>query len=191
MFKIKSKNKNGRGIIQILANGSLGSLGIVLYHFTNFDLFYVVGLISIAGCLIDSVSSDIGSLSKHNPVNIIGFKKMEDKLSGGISLLGSVAALIVSITLAIYITLIKSYDIIYFIIILLLIYSQTIIDSIFGSLLQVKYKCGVCGIVTEDITHCNEKTLYFSGVKFINNNMVNIISALVVFGLSLLVLGLI
>jgi uncharacterized membrane protein len=50
------------------------------------------------------------------------------------------------------------------------------VDSILGSLVQAKYKCAVCGKITEKTCHCGEKTLHVGSIKLINNDAVNIIS---------------
>ena len=49
------------------------------------------------------------------------------------------------------------------------------VDSILGSLVQRKNKCPVCGKITEKQIHCNSTTEHYSGVKAINNDMVNLI----------------
>ena len=59
-------------------------------------------------------------------------------------------------------------------------------DSIFGSTIQVKYKCNVCSIITEKEEHCDNETTVVSGLKFINNDVVNCLSGLFVFLLSLM-----
>jgi uncharacterized membrane protein len=53
------------------------------------------------------------------------------------------------------------------------------IDSILGSLIQVKYKCPVCEEITEKPEHCGAPTQKYSGVSFVNNNAVNLISTAV------------
>jgi uncharacterized membrane protein len=61
-----------------------------------------------------------------------------------------------------------------------------ITDTLLGSLFQVKYKCNVCGHITEKETHCEKSTVAIQGVDWINNDVVNCISGLVVFALSFL-----
>ena len=61
---------------------------------------------------------------------------------------------------------------------------QSIADSALGSLVQVKYRCRVCGAVTEKKRHCDAETEYHSGVKWINNNAVNLISSVIITALA-------
>ena len=45
-----------------------------------------------------------------------------------------------------------------------------------GSLLQVKYQCPICKIITEKETHCDNKTDFVSGIKWFTNDVVNLTS---------------
>ena len=191
VFKKTSSHKEGRNIIQIGVNGSVGALCMVVYKFCNIELFYLVSLICIAGALVDSISSDIGSLSKKDPVDILGFKKIGKNLSGGITLLGTSTAALSSILLGLFVSMITNFDLIVFAVVSLLIFSQTIIDSILGSKFQVKYICKKCGLITEERIHCEEDTVLYSGVKFIDNNVVNLMSSLLTCFITILILGLI
>ena len=191
IFKKGKKHSEGRKFIQIFVNGILGTISVTIFHFTENKSFYLLALLCIAGSLIDSISSDIGSLSKKNPIDIIGFKKMEGKLSGGITFLGTTSALIASIGLGIYATLISNIKFNFVLVIIALIFLQTIVDSVIGSTLQVKYKCGVCGTLTEERIHCNSEVLYHKGIKAIDNNVVNLLSSVIIFVISILVIGLI
>jgi uncharacterized membrane protein len=45
-----------------------------------------------------------------------------------------------------------------------------------GSLVQVKFKCKICGRILEKEIHCGEKTEKYRRFALINNDAVNIIS---------------
>ena len=51
-----------------------------------------------------------------------------------------------------------------------------LVDSMLGSLVQAKYKCSVCGIVTEKLFHCSSATERTSGLAVFNNDVVNVVS---------------
>jgi uncharacterized membrane protein len=51
-------------------------------------------------------------------------------------------------------------------------------DSMLGSLLQIKYKCQVCGELTEKDFHCKKRTKKHSGFEFFDNDVVNLASGL-------------
>lgn len=187
-LKEEKKHKKGRGLYQIFANGFTGTLCLVLYYFTSFEVFYLSSFVCIGGCLIDSVSSDIGTLSNKMPFDIFRWKYVERKQSGGVTLLGSLSSLFVSVLLGIIATIFLRLNLIKFIVVTLLIYSDTVIDTILGSLVQNKNQCVVCDKITEDNSHCDKQTKHYSGVKFFNNNVNNLVSSLLVCLISILVL---
>ena len=54
----------------------------------------------------------------------------------------------------------------------------SVFDSFLGSLFQVKYKCPVCGSLTEREEHCGSATVKVSGYSCIDNDIVNVLSSL-------------
>ena len=53
-------------------------------------------------------------------------------------------------------------------------------DSVAGATFQRKGNCVVCGKPSENLVHCGEPTTYASGVKFVDNHVVNVLAT--VFG---------
>ena len=51
-----------------------------------------------------------------------------------------------------------------------------VFDSFLGSVFQAKYKCKVCGVMTEKEEHCSKPAELISGFAAIDNDVVNIIS---------------
>ena len=51
-----------------------------------------------------------------------------------------------------------------------------VFDSLLGSLCQVKYRCTLCGRLTEKKEHCDAPTEKKEGIAFVDNDMVNIFS---------------
>ena len=103
------------------------------------------------------------------------FKEVEVGMSGGVSVLGLISSIVgVLIIVLIYnlLPIDKGYSIIIFISALL----GSIIDSILGSLVQRKNICEECLKITEKNIHCEKETKYHSGIKWINNSMVNFLS---------------
>ena len=129
----------------------------------------------MAESLSDSLASDIGVLSKRPPINILTFKKSIKGLSGNISLLGICLSLIGSLIIS-SIFYIFYHQFSSFLAILLSGFLGTIVDSVLGSTIQVKYKCQKCLQITEREEHCQIKTKYYKGFKFINNDCVNFLS---------------
>lgn len=183
----KNKKKECKKFLQILINGGIGTIFIILYGiFKNINLL-IISIISVSGCFIDSVSSDVGVLSNGNVYDIFKHKKIEKGISGGMSVFGTVSSLICSclISLSLYLTLnLKILDLIFMTII---IFSQTIVDSLLGSIFQVKYRCERCGKVNEKGKCCNEISEKISGISWINNNMVNLMSSIIITLISVII----
>ena len=60
-------------------------------------------------------------------------------------------------------------------------------DSVLGSLIQVKYRCPVCGALTERESHCGIPGKVERGWRWVNNDTVNLLSNLFVAVLAILV----
>lgn len=187
-IKKETKKEKPRTFIQVLINGGLGTLFIILYGITKHQFLLIISVISLSGCLIDSVSSDVGTMSKNDPYDFIKRKTVQNGMSGGVSFLGTISALLVSIIVAFstYKYLNLTYQ--YVFLITGLIFLQTIIDSVLGSVLQAKYECIECKKITEKLEHCNKQTELIEGISWINNNMVNLISSITTTLISTLVL---
>ena len=97
--KILNKNKKSekRKLIQIIANVGVGTLSLIILKITKNDIYLLIYASVMAESLADTLASDIGTLSKKEPINILTFKKGEKGLSGNISLLGLTASLIANI----------------------------------------------------------------------------------------------
>jgi uncharacterized membrane protein len=124
----------------------------------------------------DSVSSDLGIYFKGKTYDIISFKKMATGLSGGISMEGSLAGLLASILLAMMGAFIYSIVPVMIIWIAMAGFSGMLIDSIIGSLFQVKYKL-MNGNLTEKAM---PSAKIASGYDWCDNDMVNLLSNLLV-----------
>lgn len=169
------KKPHKKDTYQILANVGLGTLFIIIYGFTNNFIYLIIYASIMAESLSDSLASDIGVLSKKPPINILTFKKSIKGLSGNISLLGICSSLIGSLIIS-SIFYIFYHQFSSFLAILLSGFLGTIVDSVLGSTIQVKYKCQKCLQITEREEHCQIKTKYYKGFKFINNDCVNFLS---------------
>ena len=177
-LKKRSGNKReARSAFQVLANGSLGILFSVIYLFDPSKIWIVAFSSVFAEALADTASSGIGSRS---PVvyDIFRRKRVESGVSGGMSILGTTSAF-VSASLVAAISLFSPHiGILESIIICISGFFGSVIDSLFGSLLQGKYQCAVCGKNTEERIHCAKKTKRLSGSRHIDNNVVNLLSTI-------------
>ncbi len=178
--KIKSLHSKGsqKNLASIIANVAPGAGCLIIYKLTQNNLFLVVYASLMAEAISDSLASDIGILSSKKPLNILTLKRSTPGLSGNISLLGVIASFFGSLIIAL-IYYIFNLNFPYFLIITFCGTLGNFIDSFLGALLQVKYECPKCHIITEKEEHCNCKTNLVQGLKIFNNDVVNITSNII------------
>ena len=166
-----------RDASQVLANGLVPILSAVLYFAFDERAFLLGFVASLAEALGDTAASSIGSYSRQT-FDIFKFRKCEKGMSGGVSLVGTFAAVLFS---AIIPLIAFAFDLIS----LRELFATTAIailgvffDSLLGSLLQAKYRCTVCMRLTEKREHCGMPARLASGFAFVRNDTVNAISTL-------------
>ena len=166
-----------RDEVQVLANGFVGALCALLYFFFGRDLFLFGVLAAFSESLGDSVASGFGSLS-HRAVDIFHRRKVRVGESGGMSLVGTLAALVFSFLLSFLGALCFDLSLAGAAVCALFAFLGTVVDSALGALVQAKRICTVCGAVTERRDHCGAPTLPFCGFEWISNDFVNLFSTL-------------
>lgn len=164
---------------QVAANGGAAGLFSIIYLF-NHDMIWLVGFaVCLASANSDTWASEIGSLSKQEPLYIRTFKRVEKGTSGAISLLGSLASLAGSFLISIIGYWL--FDLSFFLTALVFIfgYLGNVIDTLIGAFYQQVYVCKECGIETEKKRHCDCPATRIKGSIFVDNDMVNFLSGLI------------
>jgi uncharacterized protein (TIGR00297 family) len=165
-----------RDFQQALANGGVPTIIVLLSYFTQNDIFYMVYLVSLAAATADTWGTELGIFSRTKPVLITSFKRVDAGTSGGITPLGSLAALAGSIFIVTIGSFFSQFGYYQFISMSLLGYLGSFVDSILGATVQGQYKCEICHKLTERLKHCNTGTSLVRGQKWIDNDFVNIFS---------------
>ena len=173
-----NKKSGARGVSQVLVNAAAAVLALILKIILGGDEWVVVYAVALTECLADSLASDVGVLSKKDPIDLCRFRRIKRGLSGGVSLLGTLAALSGCAFMSLFTTVFFGFVPKYFLSILLIPMLGMLIDSALGSLVQAKFTCDVCGKLTEKPTHCEKPSRLTGGIRFITNNTVNLISSL-------------
>ncbi|MBC8174588.1 MAG: DUF92 domain-containing protein [Candidatus Marinimicrobia bacterium] len=162
-----------RDIEQVYANGGIPLLITIWWFYQPTEWLYMAYLASVAATTADTWGTEIGYLSKRLPRNIINFKQMNHGASGGVTIIGTIASLLGSAVIGFTaIFYIPDLTRIYFIIGAGFVAS--IIDSILGATVQGIYKCSECGKRVEKPEHCRKNAILVSGIRWINNDLVNI-----------------
>ena len=173
----QSLEKRGdcRDHVQVLANSFIATAFAILFAVTSKKVFLLAFVAAIAEALADTVASSIGVMSG-KAYDVFRRKPCEPGISGGMSLLGTVSSLLAAAIIAFFAYLFSRINGAEVVIVILSAFLGAIFDSFLGSVVQVKYKCKSCGKVLEREEHCGERTEKYSGVKFVNNDVVNLLS---------------
>ena len=193
--KIKKKHKKSeqnelksiecRSYKQVLANSLISLIFAILCIVTKQRIFAVAFVAGFAEALADTFASGFGVFSKHT-VDIVRFKPCKKGLSGGVSFIGSICAVLGATLIAAVayaVGLINAREIG---VVILAGFLGCVVDSILGATIQVKYKCSTCGTIVEKKEHCQAKTVKNSGLSFVDNNLVNFLSTVFAAVLSII-----
>ena len=174
-----TQKKGGRSGYQIMGVGLWSLAAIILNYMSGTSVFRHLFFLALAEQFSDSMASDIGCITKKRNIDIITFKPVEKGLSGGVSLLGTLCALIGAFGILLIPYCFSMMNTREYWILSLVAFGGAMIDSVLGSLLQVLYQCGECGAKTELPEHCGKKADRIKGFRLIDNVAVNLLSGLI------------
>ena len=164
---------------QIVAVGLFSVIALILHYVTREPVFYYIYYLALAEQIADSMASDIGRLTTKKNVSIITWRPVEKGISGGISTLGTAAAIISSFAIMSIPLILGKISVDAFLMISALAFIGTVVDSVVGALFQSLYKCDECGSNVESPVHCEKPARLVKGFGFIDNVAVNYISGFV------------
>ena len=180
------KGSTARDSIQASVNSFIPVIAALLNIIFPSHFFTVITAGALATSLSDTLATEIGSLSKKNPREAIRpWKEAKKGSPGAISILGTSASLLGAGMIAIAgwvgslfekTSLFQNSTVILLLIITFSGFIGAYFDSVFAETVQCLNKCTICGKITEKSQHCETKTEYFRGVKFIKNDLVNLLS---------------
>lgn len=171
------KQHQGRVLLQIFINGILGLIAMLYFGLTGEKWLQWLAVIAIGGNFIDSLSSDAGRFSAQLPYDFFHKKSVEKGMSGGMTVLGTGCAMVGSLLTGVYSGFVMQAEAVVACLIGVMVFAQTLLDTWMGSILQAKYQCCKCGKITEKKKHCSQETDHVFGKKWMDNNMVNMISS--------------
>ncbi len=168
------EQRGARGAYQVAANGLPALIMAAAYFFTGMECFLAAVVACFAGAAADTFSSEIGMLSKKDPVSIINFKPIQRGLSGGVTPLGVAAGFVG----AVLISITGLHEFGFKIIVNSVISGMvcTAVDSLLGAAIQAKYILPSDNSLTERSSEDGAPLVLAHGVKWINNSVVNFIS---------------
>jgi uncharacterized protein (TIGR00297 family) len=178
---------------QVLANGGLGAVLVVLYSISGKDpIWYVAFAGAMAAVNADTWATELGVLSKKLPVLMTTRKPVERGTSGAVSTVGMLAAFGGSILVAFLGLLMvplldsvsflsKPLSISFLLAVTISGVAGSLFDSFLGATLQTIYYCPQCQKETErhPVHLCGTETVYLRGWRWMDNDLVNFACSLV------------
>ncbi|HAQ06622.1 MAG TPA: DUF92 domain-containing protein [Bacillus bacterium] len=164
---------------QVVANGGTAGLLGLGHLLLPHPAWILAFAISLASANADTWASEIGTLSKRNPLSVKSLQRVPRGTSGAISGLGSFASAAGSLLIALVAYMLFRLEWELALVIFLFGFAGAVLDSFLGAHFQAIYNCRVCGLQTERIIHCNKPTAKVSGYDWINNDIVNFFSCFI------------
>lgn len=177
------KEKNGRDHKQVLSNGIAPVIGVLLTALTPIvrEQATVFFLASLATATADTWATEIGIRYGKRVYNIFSFRPMQKGLSGGVSVIGLLASVLGAMFIGLLpllpfwqgdkmcgLVLVRIFPVV-----AIAGCIGALIDSLLGATIQAKYeKDGL--YIEESITGSSR----VSGISFVDNNVVNLISTI-------------
>lgn len=165
-----------RDVTQVLANGGFGAVLVCCNVLFPDPLWFVIYLGGLAAVTADTWATETGTFFSARTYNIVSFQRIEQGLSGGVSLPGTLGAAAGAMVIALTAMFWISNNSVIFAIAFAGFIGSTV-DSILGASLQGRYECSVCGLHTEKAEHCGAPVTRTGGNEWLNNDMVNILCA--------------
>lgn len=158
-------DRTGRDAVQVLSNGLPAMIVLLAYAVLQRECLVVLYVLSFSVALTDTISSEVGRRLGGVPFDILRWCRVPVGLSGGVSLVGTLAGFVGALLLPLFVLHegLATYGMV-----VLLSFLGMLIDSMIGSLLQAKYQ------VDGDLS--DQGYTIVSGISWVDNNMVNLLS---------------
>lgn len=164
---------------QVLANGGLGALLAVVHGlFPSAAWAWAAFAGAMAAVNADTWATELGVLSQKAPRLVTTGKRVERGTSGGVTLLGTLAALGGAAFVAVIAALVQPGESAWSLLVAAILggLAGAHFDSLLGATVQAIYHCPACDKETErHPTHtCGTATTQVRGWRWMNNDLVNL-----------------
>ena len=166
---------------QVFANGGIGTILVIIQVFFPEQFWLWIAYAgAIATVNADTWATELGILSRKKPRLITTGQIVEPGISGGITVVGTLATLAGAFVIALVTGVFTPPIMSSIIVISVAGLSGSLFDSFLGATVQALYECPHCMTETEHypLHSCGQKTLLKSGWFWMNNDLVNFISSI-------------
>jgi len=197
--KAKAKVESGyeksgrRDAGQVLANGGIGLVLCVAHAIWPHDAWFWLFVGAMATVTADTWATEIGGLSRRTPRSVVNWRPVPAGASGGITPLGTGAALAGGLLIGAAAWLLDAAGggspAAGWSTVAIAGIAGTfgaMVDSLLGATCQIMYRCPACGTAMERKTHCGVPSIQYRGMAFMNNDAVNAVSSVCGAAVSLL-----
>lgn len=162
-----------RTVFQVLQNGGWATVCIIVYRLYAHPALLAAFAVGIAQSLGDSAASAVGVLSAKPARSILTGQAVNSGESGGVTLLGCIACLIATLPPVLLCGPLAGWGW-YLLPVWALPTLGMLLDSVLGCTAQSKFRCPVCGKVT-DKRFCCGRPCEPHGKKGLSNGGVNLV----------------
>jgi uncharacterized protein (TIGR00297 family) len=198
---------------QVMANGGLGAALCLLWALWPGEAWWYAFVGVMAAVTADTWATEVGALSRREPVTVIGFRRVPRGTSGAVSPLGTLAAACGALVIGLAAWAFAAMERAILPVLegwgwigttgLLSDFAESVTanwaatgggfalvpaalvggvagafaDSLIGATLQRMNRCTVCGRLVEQAAHCGRPAERVRGLRWMNNDAVNLISS--------------
>ncbi|MHA1346697.1 MAG: DUF92 domain-containing protein [Candidatus Heimdallarchaeaceae archaeon] len=180
------KRETARDSVQAMVNSIIPAVLAFIAILVHEPIFTIMAGGAFATSLSDTLGTEIGVLSKNKPrLSIKPWKKADRGTPGAVSIIGLLSSIMAAAIIAgigygvSYLdnfVVMSSSKVLFLISVIIGGFLGAYADSIFACTIQKMNKCNECGKITEKDFHCNEETVFHSGIRWMQNDIVNLFS---------------
>ncbi|HAB33202.1 DUF92 domain-containing protein [Exiguobacterium acetylicum] len=172
---------------QVLANGGVAFVAAIAYAMTMNFAYLLLFLFVIAASNADTWASEIGPLSRRDPWSLKTLRRVPAGTSGAMSLIGTLGTIAGAAFIALAAQWIFSLSLTEALLVTGIGVLGSLLDTLFGAMWQRVYECSVCGERTEKREHHGQPTAYVSGIWFLGNDAVNVMTSGLASGIGFII----
>jgi len=183
-----------RDALQVLANGGVGAVCALVFGITREPAWALGFAVSLASSNADTWASEIGELSRRDPVSLLGFRRVPRGVSGGVSPLGTVMAAAGALFIGLVFALLNLYAPTAagtFPVVAGIVaaggFLGSLVDSFLGATVQAQYRSRSTELTELAAAEDGRPNQLARGLAFVNNDLVNVLSCAAVTAAAVLI----
>ena len=174
---VMEKKGHTRDFMQVLANGLMATIAALLWSVSLENKALVMFGAAVAEAASDTFAGEIGRLSKRQPVSILSFKPVQRGLSGGITVLGLIAAMLSSAAMALcWYLWFFDVTVLEAVLVGTTGFAGCLLDSVLGAGVQGIYYDPKTKQFSEDKEKDGKALELSRGIRWVDNDVVNLMS---------------